>query len=89
MSGGRQIETILGPLDGTALVQRAMGAREDFRAEQRRLEQFRLEERFGFNKMSPSLFFSDLVKSTFIAALIGLPLIALSRMLRAAGVPLP
>ena len=40
-----QIETILGPLDGTALVQRAMGAREDFRAEQRRLEQFRLEER--------------------------------------------
>ena len=40
-----QIETILGPLDGTALVQRAMVAREDFRAEQRRLEQFRLEER--------------------------------------------
>ena len=40
-----QIETILGPLDGAALVQRAMGAREDFRAEQRRLEQFRLEER--------------------------------------------
>lgn len=40
-----QIETVLGPLDGTALVQRAMGAREDFRAEQRRLEQFRLEER--------------------------------------------
>ncbi len=40
-----QIETILGPLDGTALVQRAMGARQDFRAEQRRLEQFRLEER--------------------------------------------
>jgi len=40
-----QIETVLGPLDGTTLVQRAMGAREDFRAEQRRLEQFRLEER--------------------------------------------
>ena len=40
-----QIKTILGPLDGTELVQRAMGAREDFRAEQRRLEQFRLEER--------------------------------------------
>ncbi len=38
-------------------------------------KQFRLEERFGFNKMSPSLFFSDLVKSTFIAALIGLPLL--------------
>ncbi|MBX7136116.1 MAG: TolC family protein [Fimbriimonadaceae bacterium] len=40
-----QIETILAALDGTALVQRAMGAREDFRAEQRRLEQFRLEQR--------------------------------------------
>jgi STE24 endopeptidase len=38
-------------------------------------KQFRLEERFGFNKMSPSLFFSDLVKSTFIGALIGLPLL--------------
>lgn len=40
-----QIETILGALDGAALLQRAMSAREDFRAEQRRLEQFRLEER--------------------------------------------
>lgn len=38
-------------------------------------KQFRLEEHFGFNKMSPSLFFSDLVKSTFIGALIGLPLL--------------
>ncbi len=38
-------------------------------------KQFRLEERFGFNKMSPSLFFSDLVKSSFIGALIGLPLL--------------
>jgi STE24 endopeptidase len=38
-------------------------------------KQFRLEDRFGFNKMSPSLFFSDLVKSSFIGALIGLPLL--------------
>lgn len=38
-------------------------------------KQFRLEERFGFNKMSASLFFSDLVKSSFIGALIGLPLL--------------
>ena len=38
-------------------------------------KQFRLEERFGFNKMSPSLFFADLVKSSFIGALIGLPLL--------------
>lgn len=34
-----------GPLDATALVQRAMEAREDYRAEQRRLEQYRLEEK--------------------------------------------
>lgn len=38
-------------------------------------KQFRLEERFGFNKMSPGLFLSDLVKSSFIGALIGLPLL--------------
>ncbi len=38
-------------------------------------KQFSLEQRFGFNKMSPSLFFSDLVKSSFIGSLIGLPLL--------------
>lgn len=37
--------------------------------------QFVIEERFGFNKMTPRLFFSDLVKSTLIGLLIGLPLI--------------
>ncbi len=40
-----QIETQLLPLDASGLVQRAMSAREDYRAEQRRLEQFRLEQR--------------------------------------------
>ncbi len=40
-----QIETTLPPLDATGLTQRAMVAREDYRAEQRRLEQFRLEQR--------------------------------------------
>jgi cobalt-zinc-cadmium efflux system outer membrane protein len=40
------IETPLGALAAAAeLVRRALGAREDYRAEQRRLEQFRLEER--------------------------------------------
>ena len=38
-------------------------------------KQFTLEEKFGFNKMSPGLFFSDMVKSTVVGALIGLPLI--------------
>ncbi len=36
--------------------------------------QFVLEQKFGFNKMTVRLFFSDMVKNTFIGALIGLPL---------------
>lgn len=37
--------------------------------------QFKLEQRFGFNKMTPGLFFSDLVKSVLLGAAIGLPLL--------------
>ncbi|MFJ3047848.1 M48 family metallopeptidase [Herbaspirillum chlorophenolicum] len=37
--------------------------------------QFRLEARFGFNKMTPGLFFSDMVKQSLIGAVIGLPLL--------------
>ena len=37
--------------------------------------QFSLEERSGFNKMKPALFFRDLVVSTLIGAAIGLPLL--------------
>lgn len=37
--------------------------------------QFRLEQRFGFNKMSPGLFFADLVKGTVLGAVIGLSLL--------------
>jgi STE24 endopeptidase len=36
--------------------------------------QFVLEQKFGFNKMTVRLFFSDMIKNTFIGALIGLPL---------------
>ena len=36
--------------------------------------QFVLEEKFGFNKMTCRLFFTDMVKSSLIGALIGLPL---------------
>jgi cobalt-zinc-cadmium efflux system outer membrane protein len=39
-----QLETTLASLDLTALVQQALNAREDYRAEQRRLEQFRFEQ---------------------------------------------
>ncbi|MBR7801264.1 M48 family metallopeptidase [Undibacterium fentianense] len=37
--------------------------------------QFVLEEKFGFNKMSLKLFFSDMLKSSLIGAAIGLPLV--------------
>jgi STE24 endopeptidase len=38
---------------------------------------FRLEERFGFNKTTPALWLGDLLKSTAVGALIGLPIVAL------------
>jgi STE24 endopeptidase len=38
---------------------------------------FRLEQRFGFNRMTPRLFVADLAKNAAVAALIGLPLAAL------------
>ena len=37
---------------------------------------FRIEERFGFNKMTPRLFVIDTLKSLLIAALFGIPLAA-------------
>ncbi|MEO7160512.1 MAG: M48 family metallopeptidase [Polaromonas sp.] len=38
---------------------------------------FRLEERFGFNKMSFNLWLADLVKSTLVGTVVGLPIVAL------------
>ncbi|AOB32042.1 peptidase M48 [Bordetella sp. H567] len=38
--------------------------------------QFRLEARFGFNRMTPALFISDMLKGIALTAVIGLPLIA-------------
>ena len=38
-------------------------------------KQFVLEQRFGFNKMTPGLFFADMVKGLVLGAAIGLPLI--------------
>jgi STE24 endopeptidase len=38
-------------------------------------KQFRLEAKFGFNKMTPRLFFTDLLKSVLLGAAIGLPLL--------------
>ena len=38
--------------------------------------QFRLEQRFGFNRMTPRLWLSDIVKATIVSAALGLPLAA-------------
>ena len=38
---------------------------------------FRIEQRFGFNRITPKLFAVDLLKNTVVGALIGLPLAAL------------
>jgi STE24 endopeptidase len=37
---------------------------------------FSIEERFGFNRMTPALFFADMAKSALLAAAFGLPLAA-------------
>jgi STE24 endopeptidase len=48
--------------------------------------QFVLEQRFGFNKMTPGLWWGDLVKSTFVGALIGLPLLwVVLKLMEASG----
>ncbi|WP_019043326.1 M48 family metallopeptidase [Comamonas testosteroni] len=49
---------------------------------------FRLEQRFGFNQMTPALWLGDLLKSTLVAAVIGLPLAALILWLMGSTGPL-
>jgi len=47
---------------------------------------FRLEERFGFNKTTPKLFIADLIKSTLLGLMLGMPLAGLVLyFLQAAG----
>ena len=48
---------------------------------------FRLEERFGFNKMTLSLWLADLAKGTLVGALFGLPIAALVLWLMGAAGP--
>jgi len=49
---------------------------------------FRLEQRFGFNQSTLALWLADLAKSTALAALIGLPIVALMLWLMGAAGPL-
>lgn len=46
---------------------------------------FVIEQRFGFNQMTPALWFTDIVKSTLVGAVIGLPIAALILWLMAAA----
>ena len=39
--------------------------------------QFRIESRFGFNRMTPRLFFADLLRTAALSAALGLPLLSL------------
>jgi STE24 endopeptidase len=59
----------LGLIAAFALVSAALDLPFDY------YRQFVLEEKFGFNKMTRKLFFTDLIKSTLIGAAIGLPLV--------------
>lgn len=49
------------------------------------VQTFQLEEKFGFNKMTLSLWFSDLFKGLFIGSLIGLPILWLILKLMSIG----
>ncbi len=49
---------------------------------------FVIEQRFGFNKMTPALWLADLAKSALMGALIGLPIAALILWLMGAAGPL-
>ena len=46
---------------------------------------FIIEQRFGFNKLTPRLWLADLLKSTLVSAVIGLPLAALILWLMASS----
>ncbi|MDP1688390.1 M48 family metallopeptidase [Hydrogenophaga sp.] len=48
---------------------------------------FRIEERFGFNKMTPSLWLGDLLKGALVGTLVGLPIAALVLWLMGAAGP--
>ncbi|HXY05637.1 MAG TPA: M48 family metallopeptidase [Burkholderiaceae bacterium] len=49
--------------------------------------QFRIEQRFGFNRMSQALFFADALKSLLVGAALGLPLLAAVLYLMGSGGP--
>lgn len=52
------------------------------------VRRFRIEERFGFNRMTPRLFVADTLKAAAVIAVLGLPLLALVLwLMRSSGGP--
>jgi STE24 endopeptidase len=49
------------------------------------VQTFGVEQRFGFNKMTPALWFNDLAKGILLGGLLGVPLLALVLWLMQAG----
>lgn len=49
---------------------------------------FHIEQRFGFNRTTPGLFFTDLLKSLVLSAMVGLPILTLVLWLMGAAGPL-
>lgn len=52
------------------------------------VRQFGIERRFGFNRMTPGLYLSDLLKSTVVGVIIGVPLLSLVLWLMGQAGPL-
>ena len=52
------------------------------------MQTFGVEQRFGFNKMTPALWVTDLLKGLLVGAVLGLPLLALVLWLMDVGGPL-
>jgi len=75
--------TLLGGLD--ALNQALLAWLGGGMVQQLALLAFRLEQRFGFNQMTPRLWLADLLKSTLLGAVIGLPIAALMLWLMGAA----
>ena len=51
------------------------------------IRSFRVEARFGFNRMSQAMFFADALKSALVGCALGLPVVAMVLLLMRAGGP--
>jgi STE24 endopeptidase len=75
----RVVSSVFAPgiVQGVALIALVAGALSLIELPLSLYRTFHIEERFGFNKMTLKLFVIDLAKGALVAALLGLPLVAL------------